>query len=429
MRVLLIGAGGFIGGHVAAALHAAGHEVRAAIRDPDGAGRRLAFSEMVAADLRRFLSADDWRPLLSDIDAVVNVAGLLQADAETMEAVHHRAPAALFDACREAGIASVIHMSAIGADPEAGTVYADSKRRGEDALRATDLDWVVLRPSLVWSPAGSYGGTSALRGLAALPFAIPVIGRGDFAFTPITAEDLARTIVRLLEPGAPRRETLEPCGPETLTMREILQRLRGWLGLPPAPILHTPMPLMRLLCRVGDLVGGGPVTTTSLRQLEHGTVADSAAFAEAIGFTPTAMDAALARHPAQQQDLWHARLYFMEPVLRAALVLLWLGSGLAGFLATPAEIAALMGPLGLPVPAMTVAAIGASVLDLAIALALLVRWRPGLIGAAQLAVIVGYTLLLTIARRDLWIEPLGPLLKNLPILAAVAAHMALARRR
>lgn len=429
MRVLLIGAGGFIGGHVAAALHAAGHETRAAVRDPAAAGRRLAFGEVVAADLRRLMSPDDWRPLLSGIDAVVNAAGLLQADAETMEAVHHRAPAALFDACRDAGTKTVIHVSAIGADPEAGTVYADSKRRGEDALRATDLDWVVLRPSLVWSPAGSYGGTSALRGLAALPFAIPVIGRGDFAFTPITAEDLARTIVRLLEPDAPRRVTLEPCGPETLTMREILQRLRGWLGLPSAPILQTPMPLMRLLCRVGDLVGGGPLTTTSLRQLEHGTAADSATFAEAIGFTPALMDAALARHPAQQQDLWHARLYFMEPVLRAALVLLWLGSGLAGFLATPQEIAALMGPLGLPVPAMTAAALGASVLDLVIAAALLVRWRPDLIGAAQLAVIAGYTLLLTIARPDLWGEPLGPLLKNLPILAAVAAHMALARRR
>ena len=429
MRLLLIGAGGFIGGHVAAALHAAGHTVRAAVRDPVGAGRRLAFCEVVAADLRRLTAPDDWLPYLREVDAVVNAAGLLQADAGTMEAVHHTAPAALFEACRRAGVTNVIHISAIGADPQAGTVYADSKRRGEDALRATDLDWVVLRPSLVWSPAGSYGGTSALRGLAALPLAIPVMGRGDHSFTPITAEDLARSIVGLLEPGAPRRVTLAPCGPETVTMTELLRLLRRWLGLPPARILHVPMPLIRLLCRIGDLAGGGPVTTTSLRQLEHGAAADPSGFAEAIGFTPVGMDAALAQHPAQQQDLWHARLYFLEPVLRVSLVLLWLGSGIAGLLAAPAEIDAVIGPLGLPPAATAVTAVAASVLDLLIAAALLLGWRPTMVGWVQLVLIGGYTVVLTIARPELWLAPLGPLLKNLPILAAVAAHMALARRR
>ena len=429
MRVLLLGAGGFIGAHIAVALQDAGHDVRAAVRSPASARRRLAACEVVAADLLTLGAPESWRPYLQDVDAVVNAAGLLQADSETMEMVHHRAPAALFEACRTAGISTVIHISAIGADPEAGTVYADSKRRGEDALRRTDLDWVVLRPSVVWSPVGSYGGTSALRGLAALPWAVPVIGRGDQAFTPITAGDLARSVVTLLSPEAPRRVTLSPCGPETLSMKELLRRLRHWLGLPPARIVEIPMALMRMVCRIGDIVGSGPVTTTSLRQLEHGTAADSAAFSSVIGFEPTGMDAALARHPAQQQDLWHARLYFLEPALRFSLVLLWLGSGIAGLLSTPAEIDALIGPMGLPQPVTMAAAIAASCLDLAIAAALLIGWRPALVGLVQIATITGYTLLLTLLRPDLWLAPLGPLLKNLPILAAVAAHMALVRGR
>jgi hypothetical protein len=110
--------------------------------------------------------------------------------------------------------------------------------------------------------------------------------------------------------------------------------LRQWLGLRPANVVSFPMGLMRAAARVGDVLawisGGGPLTTTTIRQMTHMPIVDDQPFRDAIGFTPRRLADALARTPSQVQDRWHARLYFARPVLGLALVFWiinsWLGS-------------------------------------------------------------------------------------------------------
>lgn len=418
MRVLLAGANGFIGAHVAAALRAAGHTVVPA--------SRRALPGGIAVDFNRDTGADAWRPRLAGIDAVVNCVGILQdSGGQSSDAIHHLAPKALFAACVAAGVRRVIHVSAISADADAGTAYAASKLLGEDALRATPLDWAVLRPSLVYA-AGSYGGTSLMRGLAGLPLAIPVVGAGRQPFAPIHAEDLARAMCVLLDRPEPLRITLAPVGPETLTLADILVALRRWLGFAPARLVHVPLGLVRLACRLGDLTGAGPLRTTSLAQLQHGNAAPAEPFIAAIGFTPRRFADALAARPAQVQDRWHARLYFVRPLLTAALALMWLVSGLIGLTVPAATAAALT---GLP-PALAGAfGIAGSLLDLLIALLVAAGRSAARVGALQLAVVAGYTLGLTVAAPGLWLEPFGPLVKNLPIVVAILAWMAIAEDR
>ncbi len=413
MRVLVLGAGGFIGAEVTAALHAAGHQVRAAVRDVEAARRRFPFAEVLKLDLTTVI---DWTPVLHGIDAVVNCVGLLQAPAAVLEAVHHEGPARLFGAC---GTRRVVHISAVSAVPEAGTDYALSKWRGEEALKRSGCDWVLLRPSLVWSPAGSYGGTSAIRGLAALPWVVPLIGAGGQGFTPITVQDLGRAVVRAL--ALPGGSVLDPCGPEDLTLREIIIKLRRWLGLPEARFLSLPLPLVAVLCRIGDVLGAGPLRTTALKQAERGNYADAGAFGSAIGFRPASMDEALSRHPAQEQDLLHARAFFAEPVLRLVLAVIWLVSGIAGLLAP----AGFIEQFGLPVLLGRLA----SLFDLGLAAAVLSGRRPVLVGQVQLALVLGYTAFLTLVAPGLWLEPFGALLKNLAVLALIPLHMALAAKR
>jgi uncharacterized protein YbjT (DUF2867 family) len=104
-----------------------------------------------------------WTPRLQGVDAVINCAGILQGGrGQSIEAVHHLGPRALFDACVGSGVRRVIQISAISADEAAGTAYASSKKSAEDALRSLDLEWVILRPSLVYA-RGSYGGTCSVR--------------------------------------------------------------------------------------------------------------------------------------------------------------------------------------------------------------------------------------------------------------------------
>src|SRR5690606_31715044 len=101
-------------------------------------------------------------------------------------------------------------------------------------------------------------------------------------------------------------------------------------GRPPARPLPIPLWFVRLLCRMVDLVGRGPLSSTALAQLEYGNAGQKTGFAETIGFEPASLAQRLQQRPSQTQDLWHARLYLLRPLVRTVLVLLWMVSGLLG---------------------------------------------------------------------------------------------------
>lgn len=421
MRVLLLGATGFIGRHIAAHLLRQGHEVMAGVRDIASARRRFPDIETTFVDMNRMGAPADWLPLLTNIDGVVNCAGILQSGrGDHADAIHAAAPKALFDACVTAGVRRVVQISAVSADEAAGTTYARTKKAADDHLRSLDLEWVVLRPSLVYAQ-GSFGGTSTLRGLAGFPLVSPVIGDGGQQFQPIHADDLAETVSRCLSDPALARQTLDPVGPDTLSLKDLLGMLRSWLDLPPAPLLRLPMVAAKLLAKFGDLTGQGPMRTTALEQMNYGNVSDPTGFASTIGFRPRTMKDALRDAPSHVQDRWHARLYFLRPALTLILILLWLGSGIAGLLNPPPGGDAILAKLGLP----PIAADIFCLLDLAIAAGLTLGWRPRLLGQIQLAVVGSYTLGIGALEPALWADAYGPLLKNLPILAAIATWIAL----
>jgi uncharacterized protein YbjT (DUF2867 family)/uncharacterized membrane protein YphA (DoxX/SURF4 family) len=425
MRILVTGANGFIGSHIVAALRAAGHGVVAAVRDTADAARRLPGIAAIEIDFNRDLDTIYWLPRLDKIDAVVNCAGILQGTRrQSIEAVHAAGPKAMFEACKGAGVKLAIQISAVSADAAAGTDYAKTKLAAENHLRALDIDWVVLRPSLVYAE-GSYGGSSMLRGLAAFPGVIPLPGKGDQPFQPIHVEDLARAVVEIVANPKLRRLSLDAVGPETLTLKAIVGRLRAWLGFRPAPTVTMPRWLVALGARWGDLTGGGPLNTTALRQIEYGNVSSSEVFAGQIGFRPRGMAEWMMLRPSHVQDRWHARLFLVRPVLRGTLALLWIISGLVGLLAPFASYAAIVAPLGLGAGTAGLFAWLTSLADITIGAAVLLRLAPRLVGWLQLAFVAGYTLVLTLLAPGLWLEPLGPLLKNLPIVAAVLALMAI----
>jgi hypothetical protein len=275
---------------------------------------------------------------------------------------------------------------------------------------------------------GSYGGTSLMRGLAALPGFVPLAGKGDFAFTPIHAADLARTVRITCENDFSGR-TLEPAGPHTLTLRELLLTYRQWLGFGHAPTMSIPLPLMTLMGRIGDHLGNGPVSTNSLVQMIAGNGGDGDAFAQAIGFQPRSLADALRGHPAQVQDRWHARLFFLAPAIKAILVLMWLCSAVLGIIYGRPTTLALVDSLGLPTSLAGPLIWGTALLDTGIAWLVLIdraaRWST----PAQIITIIGYTVVIGFALPGFWLDPLGPLMKNVPVLALVLVHGAIGNRR
>lgn len=325
MKVLVTGANGFIGAHVVSALAEAGFSVVRAVRSPDGYGVPSGDIRNVAVDFNADTVPAAWMPRLAGADAVVNCAGILQRRrGQDMRAIHVDAPIALFQACESAGIRRVIQVSAMGTG--ADTEFARTKHACDQHLSTLDLDWIILKPSLVFAE-GSYGGTSLLRGLAGLPGYVPLIGDGRQVFRPIHARDLANGVVSLLKQADIRQVTLEPAGPQELTLREILLCYRHWLGFGEARFMPVPLPLVRLVAKLGDWFGNGPVNSTALRQLEYGNSTASNAFTEATGLAPASLSQWLARFPSRVQDRWHARLYWLVPWIRLTLGAIWLWLG------------------------------------------------------------------------------------------------------
>ena len=430
MRVLVTGAYGFIGAHIVAALTEANHEVVCAVRGAR-VDSRFPGLKAIACDMARDVREEDWLPRLAGIDAVVNAAGILrERSGEKFTVVHEQAPMALFRSCRQLGIRRVIQISALG-DPTDGEFIA-SKHRGDDALATLDLDWLVLRPSLVYSARGSYGGTSLLRAMAALPGVLPLPGDGTQLLQPIAAADVGLAVTAALNSSACTREVVELVGPEVLGLRDYLLAWRRWLGFTSQRTFAVPLALVRMSAVVGEHLGDGPLGQTMARMLERGNIgaADaSTRLRQLLGLTPRTLLRALNEAPSQVQDRWHARLYFWLPVLRVTIALLWMGSGLVGWLTPLAEVAAAAPSSSLSPEALVSMARLTGSADLILGVLCLLRWRPRVVLTVMLLMLLGYTLGIGIMWPAHWLDPYGGLLKNLPLFAALAILLATDERR
>ncbi|KRQ97792.1 hypothetical protein CQ10_28675 [Bradyrhizobium valentinum] len=145
-------------------------------------------------------------PFLQELPSF-DAAGALQE--QDLRGVHVVGSAALYAAGESEGVRRVILFSAIGTNREAPSDFSRTKQEGEAALMSRDLDWVVLRPSVLVGSA-AYGGSALLRGLASLPV-LPVM-RATAPIQPVHLDDVVETVVFLLEPGAPSRLTLDLAG-------------------------------------------------------------------------------------------------------------------------------------------------------------------------------------------------------------------------
>ncbi|HSE12239.1 MAG TPA: NAD-dependent epimerase/dehydratase family protein [Rudaea sp.] len=427
MRVLVTGANGFIGAHVVAALGEAGHETVGAVRAPSAAS--IANGTEVACDFARDLEPQIWLPRLAGIEAVVNCAGILRETRhDTFRSVHVDAPIALFRACAMAGARRVIQLSALG-EPDDGEFIA-SKHRADQALSELDLDWLVLRPGLVYSAHGAYGGTRLLRAIAALPGVLVVPGDGRQELRPVAAGDLAAAVVAALTHPQRRGEIVEIVGPEILALRDYLLAWREWFGLRTAAIVTVPRPLVDFTVAWADRYGNGPLCRVIANLLERRRVggADAPQRTRALlGRAPLALAAVLAQRPCQAQDLLAARWYMLRHFLLCAIALLFIGSGLVGH---ALALAAARATLPDWPPALVEGAkLAGGMADLGLGLLLLTGRARRTILALMLVMVVGYTMVIGASVPAHWLDPLGGLLKNLPIAAILIVLLAMEPRR
>ncbi len=417
----MVGANGFLGGYIVSALRRHGCRVLRGVRSPRTPEER-------ACDLTA-LDAQGASAALTGVDVVVNAAGILrEAGKQTFEAVHVNGPLALARACAANGAQKFVQVSALGV-PDDGEFVA-SKHRFDAALLSLPLMSVVLRPSVVYSVSGSYGGTSLLRALAATPGAQWLPGDGHWQVQPVAVEDLAELVVRAVCGDVTGIH--EVGGPTPMSLRDYQHSWRRWLRIPGDRAIRVPEALVSAQVWLWERIGNGPVGMTMWRMLRRGniTAPDASQRLQAtFGMSPRALGEGLAMQPSQIQDRWQAQLYFLAPALRIAMVALWLLSALAGLLTPAAEVVQLAGdgPLQAFSPVALARAGGA--LDALLALWLASGWRPRWVITAMGASVLVYTILLGTLAAGLWLDPLGGLAKNLIVLPALAILWVLVDRR
>jgi hypothetical protein len=322
----------------------------------------------------------------------------------------------------------VVQISALGADESAQSRYHLSKKAADDLLRQLPLRSAIVQPSLVYGAAGA--SARLFNQLAAMPMlALP--HRGAMQMQPVHLDDVVAGVLALLRSPPGTQETIAFVGPRALSLRDYLQKLRSSLQLG-GRLLVVPLPefLFRWGAMIASHVPGSSLDKETADMLLRGNAAPSQAFARLLGRAPRAVEQFVA--PEQAAPLrTEAVLGVWLPVLRCSIALVWIWTGIVSLGLYPVQDSmALLARVGLHGAMATLALYGAAALDLLLGVLTLFApaRRRGPVWAAQLLLIAGYTVLITLFLPEHWLHPYGPLSKNLPLMAAICLAWALEPR-
>ena len=296
--VTVFGGSGFLGRHIVHALARRGCRVRVAVRRPNDAMFLRPMGvvgqvEPVQANIRDDASVN---AALMGADAVVNLVGILhESGKQTFEAVQADGAGRIAKAAAAAGVASLVHMSAIGADETSPSFYARSKAAGEKAVRESFPGAAIVRPSIVFGPEDDFFNRFAA--LARFSPVLPLIGGGATRFQPVYAKDVAEGVVRILERLGTGGKTYEFGGPEVLTFRELMEVTLRTIDRKRL-LAPLPAPLAKLMSYGTQFIPNPPLTPDQVRLLGTDNVVSEEAAAqrrtlEGLGIDATALELVL----------------------------------------------------------------------------------------------------------------------------------------
>ena len=287
-KILILGGTGFVGRHVCEKLAEGDYRATVLTRRRVNANH-LQMLPMVDVIEGSAYDAATLAPLLAEHDAVVNLVAILHGSEAAFDKVHVQLVQTLVKACDAAGQRRIVHVSSLGADSNAPSMYQRSKARGEAVLLSSTLDVSVLRPSVIFGAEDKFLNTFAsLQKM--FPF-IPLAGSAA-RFQPVWVEDVASAIVKCLEDKSTIGQTFEACGPEVFTLKQLVQ-LAGQYSGHDKPVIGLPEALARIQAALMELAPGEPIMSRDnldamkVDNVSGGVLPGLAA----LGITPSALSA------------------------------------------------------------------------------------------------------------------------------------------
>ncbi|GAB4146174.1 MAG: complex I NDUFA9 subunit family protein [Sphingomonadales bacterium] len=290
--ITVIGGSGFLGRQLVQDLARRGDRIRVAVRRPNDA---LFLQPLGTVGQIQPIAANVRHPgsiarAVAGADGVVNLVGVLyEAGAQRFDAVQAEGAGNVARAAAAAGVKSLVHVSALGADAQSASAYARSKALGEARVRAAFPDAVILRPSVVFGPGdGFYNRFAAMARFS--PF-LPLIGGGHTRFQPVYVADVSGAIQVGLDDPAHSGGIYALGGPKTYAMREVLGYILEQI-MAKRLLLPIPFPLASILGTCLSLLPHPPLTRDQVRLLKQDNVVPVGVpgLAE-LGIEPTPVEA------------------------------------------------------------------------------------------------------------------------------------------
>ncbi|MET4699811.1 uncharacterized protein YbjT (DUF2867 family) [Constrictibacter sp. MBR-5] len=293
-RVTVFGGSGFIGRYLVKRLAAEGTVVRVAVRRPGDADFLKPLGAVgqivpVAANVRDPASV---RAAVAGVEAVVNLVGILQEGGkQTFQGVQAEGAANVAAAAREAGVARLVQMSAIGADARSASEYARTKAAGEEAVRAAFPEATIVRPSIVIGPEDDF--FNRFGQMAQLFPALPLIGGGKTRFQPVVVGDVADALMKILRDPATAGQTYELGGPQIYSFRELMELM---LQIVERKRCLVPLSfgLANFQARILEKLPNAPLTRDQVKLLQNdNVVSGTLPGLTDLGVAPTAIEVIL----------------------------------------------------------------------------------------------------------------------------------------
>ena len=257
-RVLVLGGSGFVGRHVCEQLTRLGWQITVPTRRAVNAASVQSLPGLTVIEASVHQDADLAR-LMPGHDAVVNLVAVLHGNEKRFEQVHVQLPGKIASAMKKAGVQRLVHVSALGADPQGPSMYQRSKARGETVLHNAGLQLTILRPSVIFGAEDKFLNLFAdLQAVA--PF-MPLAGSGT-RFQPVWVADVARAVAVCLQKPDTIGQTYELCGPDVLTLGELVKKAGQWAGVNHGrgrPVVGLPMWVGWLQAAAMEMAPGEPL--------------------------------------------------------------------------------------------------------------------------------------------------------------------------
>jgi NADH dehydrogenase len=288
MQVAVVGATGFVGRHVVPHLVTQGHRVRALSRDGERRPDWGSEVEALDADVTTGAGLDDG---LRGAEAVVHLVAIpREQGGRTFEEVNVRGVERVLAAARAAGVRRIVHLSVLGVSDDPRLAYLHSKWRGEQLVRESELEWVVLRPSLLFGEGDGFFNLVKVTLTWWSPGIVAIPGDGSTRFQPLSVDDLAIAVERSLVEPARAGSVYEIGGPAYVTYREIVDRVMAVTGKRRLK-LGMPVPLLSAITAVTDrILPIFPVSHDQIASLSRPNSTDLDAFERAFGVPPRPFD-------------------------------------------------------------------------------------------------------------------------------------------